>query len=125
MELMQALHTRTSSARLEDPAPDEEQLDAIYKAAMRAPDHAWIRPWRFLVVKGDDRKLSIENQRYGQQNKQCSGIGGKMPQVKLQKRTEGNAPKAVYAAGSETVCSQVYWQDGIEQINCPQNTDRY
>lgn len=27
----------------------------IFTAAVRVPDHAWLRPWRFLVIAGDRR----------------------------------------------------------------------
>ncbi len=28
----------------------------MFQAALRAPDHLWLRPWRFLVVEGDRRE---------------------------------------------------------------------
>jgi nitroreductase len=28
-------------------------MDDIFRAAMRAPDHAWLRPWRFITIAGD------------------------------------------------------------------------
>jgi nitroreductase len=37
------------------PAPNEAQLDIILRAAVRAPDHGRLRPWRFLVIAGEDR----------------------------------------------------------------------
>ena len=55
MDALVALHTRTSAPRLEAPAPGGEALDQILLAALRAPDHAMLRPWRFLVVEGDAR----------------------------------------------------------------------
>lgn len=55
MDALQALHTRVSSPRLGEEVPGEETLSNIFKAALRAPDHGQLRPWRFLVVQGDDR----------------------------------------------------------------------
>lgn len=49
------LQQRVSHPRLTDPGPSRAQLADLYKAAMRAPDHAWLRPWRFIEVSGDDR----------------------------------------------------------------------
>ncbi len=49
------LTRRNSAARLVEPAPSGEQLDAMFSAAMRAPDHARLRPWRFLCVSGERR----------------------------------------------------------------------
>jgi len=38
-----------------EPAPSPAQRDVIFRAALRAPDHGQLRPWRFLLVEGDDR----------------------------------------------------------------------
>lgn len=46
------LLNRTSEPRLEAPAPDRETLDRAFACAARAPDHALLRPWRYLVVEG-------------------------------------------------------------------------
>ena len=55
MEALHALHQRVSSPRLCDPAPVGEIRENIFRAALRAADHANLRPWRFLVVEADDR----------------------------------------------------------------------
>ena len=55
MDALVALHTRTAAPRLEGPAPDAAALDQILRAGLRAPDHAMLRPWRFLVVEGQAR----------------------------------------------------------------------
>jgi len=56
MDALEALHTRTATPRLTEPAPDDSDLDLILKAALRAPDHGMLRPWRFLVVEGKARE---------------------------------------------------------------------
>ncbi len=43
---------RNSSPRLSQPAPSSKQLETIFNAALRAPDHAMLRPWRYLVIQG-------------------------------------------------------------------------
>lgn len=55
MDLLQGLHERVSTPRLVEPEPNKEQLEQIFQAALRAPDHARIRPWRFLTISGDAR----------------------------------------------------------------------
>ena len=55
MDAITALQQRNSSARLSEPAPAGEDRHAIFQAALRAPDHARLRPWRFLTVEGDAR----------------------------------------------------------------------
>ena len=31
-------------------------MQIVFKAALRAPDHAWLRPSKFIQVSGDKRK---------------------------------------------------------------------
>jgi len=44
---------RSSEPRLKAPAPSKEVLDIAMQCAARAPDHALLRPWRYLVVEGE------------------------------------------------------------------------
>lgn len=57
MDAMELLLNRASIApRLhEEPAPNEAELGQILAAACRAPDHGRLRPWRFIVIRGDAR----------------------------------------------------------------------
>ena len=54
MDAQELLDTRTSNGKLGGPAPDDATLDAILSAALRAPDHAMLRPWKLLVLRGED-----------------------------------------------------------------------
>jgi nitroreductase len=56
MDALDLLLNRVSVTRLADPAPNAAQLDLIFRAALRAPDHGQLRPWRFLTVQGDARE---------------------------------------------------------------------
>ncbi|MCW3150773.1 NAD(P)H nitroreductase [Stutzerimonas stutzeri] len=56
MDALDLLLNRVSVTRLCDPAPDAAQLDLLFRAALRAPDHAQLRPWRFLTVAGEARE---------------------------------------------------------------------
>ncbi|MGV8844109.1 MAG: nitroreductase family protein [Pseudomonas sp.] len=56
MEALQALLNRVSVPRLCAPAPSAAQRDLLFRAALRAPDHARLRPWRFLTVEGAARE---------------------------------------------------------------------
>lgn len=38
------------------PGPDGEQLRQILTAAMRTPDHGKLSPWRFIVIRPDQRE---------------------------------------------------------------------
>lgn len=57
-ETLQSLLQRVSTPAnlLREPAPGPEQLSTILQAAVAAPDHAGLRPWRFIVIQGDARK---------------------------------------------------------------------
>jgi nitroreductase len=55
MDAIELLHNRVSSPMLQEPGPTAGQLDIIFRAALRAPDHGAIRPWRFLTVSGENR----------------------------------------------------------------------
>lgn len=56
MDALTAIQQRSASAILEEPAPTEAQLQELFKAALRAPDHGALTPWRFLVIADDDRQ---------------------------------------------------------------------
>lgn len=53
MDALNALHTRVSHPRVTGPVPTEEQLQNMFLAALRAPDHGQLRPWRFLRIEGE------------------------------------------------------------------------
>ncbi|MBF3727460.1 nitroreductase family protein, partial [Burkholderia pseudomallei] len=53
--LLRELLSRRSRWPLTEPAPGPRELDAIFDAALRAPDHGNLRPWRFVVIRGAAR----------------------------------------------------------------------
>jgi nitroreductase len=55
MQAIEALLRRYSARALKEPAPDDAALELILKSATRAPDHGRLRPWRFIVIKSEDR----------------------------------------------------------------------
>ena len=55
MSILKDIQSRNSIPFLEEPAPSEAEMIEVYKAALRAPDHAWLRPWRYLEVRGEGR----------------------------------------------------------------------
>ncbi|MEX2962031.1 nitroreductase family protein [Microbulbifer sp. TYP-18] len=56
MDALTALHDRVSIGLLTEPGPSEEQRHNIFRAALRAADHANLRPWRFMLVEGTARE---------------------------------------------------------------------
>ena len=53
---LQLLLNRNSAPRLCEPGPSTAELQEMVKAAIRVPDHAWLRPWRFLAIQGQRRE---------------------------------------------------------------------
>ncbi len=45
----------TPAVQLAEPAPTQEQLERILRCGLTAPDHAGMRPWRFITIRGDAR----------------------------------------------------------------------
>lgn len=56
MDALTALQQRRSEASLGEPAPDGEVLAHLQRAALAAADHATLRPWRFLMIRGAARE---------------------------------------------------------------------
>jgi len=50
------LLSRASVKFVGEPGPADADLGTIFAAAVRAPDHGKLRPWRFFVVRGDARR---------------------------------------------------------------------
>jgi len=53
MDAIDNLLSRVSHSKVVGPVPSEQALDSIFKAALRAPDHGQLRPWRFLRIEGE------------------------------------------------------------------------
>ncbi|KHL70625.1 MULTISPECIES: nitroreductase family protein [Pseudomonas] len=75
MEALDALLTRVSVPRLHDPAPDAAQRQLLFRAALRAPDHGQLRPWRFLTIEGAARE------RLGELFAQAVSASGAKPEM--------------------------------------------
>ncbi len=53
MPVLEKLMSRKSHNKLTAPAPSEKQVEQMMKLALRAPDHALLKPWRYQVFTGD------------------------------------------------------------------------
>ncbi|TDF41337.1 NAD(P)H nitroreductase [Alteromonadaceae bacterium M269] len=71
MDALDLLLNRSSQPRLQEPAPKGEVLENIMQAALRAPDHACLTPWRFVVCTGQGLD------RLGDIYQQAAKIAGK------------------------------------------------
>ena len=55
MELTDAIRDRRSAAPVTDAAPTDAQLYDYLALAAHSPDHACLRPWRLVPLRGSDR----------------------------------------------------------------------
>jgi len=66
MDALENILNRVSARSLVEPHPSKKEMDLVYKAALRAPDHAWLRTSSFIEVKGESlNKLSNIFVNYG------------------------------------------------------------
>ncbi len=55
MEMLEAIHSRHSEGKVKpDPLP-RELIEKLLDAAVQAPNHYKVRPWRFVVLVGEGR----------------------------------------------------------------------
>lgn len=91
--------SRRSVGRLGPPAPAGRDLDAILAAAVAAPDHEALRPWRFVVLEGE-AKDAFGEVLAGAFLARCRAAGVEPTSGQLDKeRTKlGRAPMVVMVA---------------------------
>ena len=54
MSTIDSLLSRRSIKLVQGPGPNEQELDLILRAAMCAPDHGRLQPWRFCLIRGEN-----------------------------------------------------------------------
>lgn len=54
-DILQFLQQRNSSPKLIAPGPSDAEMEHIFRAALRAPDHARLRPSRFITIAQERR----------------------------------------------------------------------
>ncbi len=90
--LVELLCQRVSSPRLTEPAPNKQELELVFKSALRTPDHMLLRPWRYLMIEGEARGklgelfLSAAKRSYEEQ-------ASKSPESNVEEITEFKADK--------------------------------
>jgi nitroreductase len=56
VDVLEALNTRATAKTYGANAPTQEHLGIALQAAVRAPDHGRLRPWRFMLIEGGQRR---------------------------------------------------------------------
>lgn len=62
MDVTELLKTRASTPwrELGEPGPSDAEIAEFLEAAVSGPDHGAVRPWRFIVVRGEAREAMGE-----------------------------------------------------------------
>ncbi|RIY37917.1 nitroreductase family protein [Psittacicella gerlachiana] len=61
MDVLNLLQNRFSEKKLVAPAPNKEQLQEIFRAALRVPDHASLKPYQFYVLEGQEQMQKLSD----------------------------------------------------------------
>jgi nitroreductase len=56
MEVFEAIHTRQSIGQVKPDAVSRDLIEKMLSAAVQAPNHYKVRPWRFVVLTGASRE---------------------------------------------------------------------
>lgn len=84
MDALTLLHERRSCAKLMEPGPEGEALDAILKAALRVPDFQHLRPYEFLVARGEGlSRLGVLLEKAAVASSQPADIVKRAPKMPL------------------------------------------
>jgi nitroreductase len=55
MDVFEAIHNRHSNGKVKPDRVPRELIEKLLSAAVQAPNHYKVRPWRFVVLTGDGR----------------------------------------------------------------------
>ncbi len=105
---------RRSTSRLTEPAPADDDLRTILRAAAAAPDHGELRPWRFVVLRGaaKDAFGQVLADAYA---RRCRDAGSEPVPAKLDKeRTKlGRAPVVLVIGAVRSDDPKIPWADQV------------
>jgi nitroreductase len=114
MDLIDTMLARRSIGRLTEPAPDDAELTRIFEAAVSAPDHLELRPWKFVVLRGDAKDAfgEVLAESYVAR---VQAVGGQPTDGQLKKeRTKlGRAPLVVVVCAINRHNDEIPW---VEQL---------
>jgi len=71
--VIEAIVSRSSTKKFSDEPVSRSDIEAMLTAAVRAPDHGLLAPWKFIVLQGDSRNLLASAMR--------SALKARMPEV--------------------------------------------
>lgn len=112
MDTLDAIFARRSVGRLEEPSPSDEELRQLLEAAAAAPDHGELRPWKFVVLRGD-AKVAFGEVLADAYLARCQAVGADPVPAKLDKeRTKlGRAPLVLIVAAVHRHSDKIPWEE--------------
>lgn len=113
MLALDLLLTRSSQPRLQAPAPEGQVLENIKQAALRAPDHACLSPWKFVVCQNQGLK------RLGEVFEQASIAADKSEkEIERAPLLPLRAPMVMVAIAKYTEHDKVPWVEQVASTAC-------
>ena len=113
-EGLELLFRRRSIGRLTDPAPSEDEITTMLRAAAAAPDHGELRPWQFVLLRGEAKEAfgSVLAEAY---LRRVRAAGGQAEPARLAKeRTKLNrAPLVVLVCAVHAHDDKIPWDDQL------------
>ncbi|MDU0354659.1 NAD(P)H nitroreductase [Paraglaciecola aquimarina] len=116
MQALDLLLNRSSQPRLQNPAPEGQALENIMQAALRAPDHAALTPWKFIVCQGNGLT------RLGEIYQQAAIKAGK-PEKDIERAPQlpVRAPMVIVAISKYQDHEKVPWVEQVASTSCAVN----
>lgn len=111
---LQAIFARRSISRLDGPAPSEDHLLLLLKAGAAAPDHDELRPFRFIVLRGDTKDDFGEVlERAYLRRARDAGVEPTDGQRTKERTKLGRAPLVIVVAAVRRPSDKIPWQDQL------------
>ncbi len=112
MDAFEAILARRSIGRLVEPGPTDSDLERILQAALAAPDHGELRPWKLVVLEGEAKDAfgTVLADAYVER---CESLGAAPTEGQLTKeRTKlGRAPVVLVVAAVHRHSDKIPWEE--------------
>lgn len=114
MDALEAIWARRSIGRLAEPGPTADELLLVLEAAAAAPDHGELRPWRFVILRGEAKDAFGEVLATACVAR-CQAKGATPTEGQLAKeRTKlGRAPLVLVVAAVRRSSDTVPWEEQV------------
>jgi len=113
MQDLEFLSQRYSCSKLTEPGPGPAQIKQLLDIALRAPDHAGLKPWRFIVMTGQGRV------RLGDILAKAVKInGGDDAKVIKAQNMPMRAPLVITVIAKYTEHDKVPWIEQVQSAGC-------